>query len=88
VSVPPEISRAIRSFSLPREVLVGLLTRIHDAVLRDYESSKHRRMDDRRYWYRIAIADGAGNVHLFVLTVNDAIAEDLLQIEAIGHGIV
>lgn len=85
VSVPPEISRAIRSFGLPREILLGLLVRIHDAVLRDYESSKHRRLDDSHYWYRIALSDDAGNDHLFVLSIDDATAEDLLRIEAIGY---
>jgi hypothetical protein len=86
VSVPPEVSRSIRGFGLPREVLVALLVRIHDAVLRDYETSKHRRMDDRHYWHRIAISDNAGNEHLFVLTIDDATADDQLRIEAIGHG--
>jgi hypothetical protein len=86
VIVPPEISRAIRSFGLPREILVDLLVRIHVAVLRDYESSKHRRLDDRHYLYRIAVSDDAGNEHLFVLTVDDATAQEQLRIEAIGHG--
>ena len=87
VIVPPPISRAIRAFGLPRAVLLDLMMHIHETTLRDYESSRHRRMSDERlYQYRISVSEEDGREHLFVLAVDDTTSPDHLRILNIGHG--
>jgi hypothetical protein len=83
------ISRAIRSFGLPRGVLLDLLMHIHEGMVRDFESSRHRRMseDPRCYRYRIAIPDNDGE-HLFVVAVDDTTSPDHLLVVNIGHGML
>jgi hypothetical protein len=79
----------IRSFGLPREVLIELFLQIHDATLSDYEICKHRRMKDERFYqYRITTSEDAGEIHLFVVAVDDSTSPDHLYIVNIGHGIL
>ena len=87
VVVRPPISRRIRSFGLPRGILVELLIHIHAGIVRDFESSRHQRLDEDPtcFRYRIAIPEKDGGEHLFVVAVDDTTSPDHLLVVNIGH---
>jgi hypothetical protein len=85
VVIGREISRAIRSFGLPREVLVKLLQELHDRLPEKYDHQREHRTDDNRYYFaRIMISDMPGE-HLFVAVVDDTTSYEHLVIFKIGY---
>lgn len=89
VLLPASISRAIRAFGLSRDVLVELLSHIHEGIPRDYEMLRHHRTEDVRYYkHRIVITTQDGREHLFLVIVDDTTSPDHLQIAKIGHGLL
>ena len=85
--ISPPISRRIRDFSLPREVLLHLLTDLHQVLPVQYGSSKYPRLNDgREFFYRMIIS-GADKEHLFVAIVDDTTFPDHLVISDIAHAI-
>ncbi|HZZ77509.1 MAG TPA: hypothetical protein VFE62_03260 [Gemmataceae bacterium] len=88
VIVSAPISRAIRGFGLPREVMLELLTKIHNEVPAKFEAIRSQRMDDDRYYrHRMIVHDIDSNTeHLFVLAIDDTTSSDHLIIANIGHG--
>ena len=79
VVVPQPISRAIGAFGLPRELLVMLLARIHEGVVRDYDKHRTHRAgdDDRLYRYRILIHLDSKR-HLFAFAIDDSTSPEHL----------
>ena len=88
VVVSAQISRAIRRFGLPRQVLLDLFWEIHEGIGLKYDASSSVRGADSRYaFYRIAISDDTGQDHLFALLLDDSTSPDHLFINNIGYGI-
>ncbi len=84
--VPKTISAAIRSFGLPREVVIQLVMRIHSDIPRDYPRFRNFRTEgaERTYRYRMVIKHQ--NVrHLFTFAVDDCTAQNFLIVEDITH---
>ena len=90
VIVSAPISRAIRDFGLPREILLALLAKIHNEVSAKFEDTRHQRMDDDRYYrHRMIVHDtDSSTEHLFVLVIDDSTSPDHLVIANIGHDIL
>jgi hypothetical protein len=87
--LPASISRTIRAFGLSREVLVELLSHIHEGIPQDYEVSRHHRAQDVRYYkHRIVITTQDGGEHLFLVIVDDTTSPDHLHVAKIGHGVL
>ena len=85
--VSPRISRAIRSFGLPRDILVELLMQIHEGIPRGYEVSRHHRVLDMRFYlHRIIIPTEDGGEFLFLVVVDDTTSPDHLIVSQIGLG--
>ncbi len=87
VVISPPISRRIRDFGLSRDVLLRLLTELHQILPGQYSLSKYPRLKDgREFFCRIVIA-GAENEHLFVAVVDDTTFPDHLVVSDIEHAI-
>jgi hypothetical protein len=88
-TVPPVISRAIRGFALPREVMLDLLWEIHEVLPREYDPANVRRTNDLAgYLHRVQIKDDFGNDYFFVFVVNDSTSPDHLIIAQVGFHVV
>ena len=87
--VSARISRAIRGFGLPRQVLLDLFLEIHEAMPRKYDSAKAARTVDLRFaFHRITLSDDASKGHLFVLRIDEPTSPDHLIIKQIGYAIL
>jgi hypothetical protein len=83
VKVYPEISRRIRSFGLRREVLIQLITSIHEDIPREYPKFQPFRTGaDGRY--RKLIEDGE-ILHLFKFWIDDSTAQGFLIVADVWH---
>ncbi len=84
--VPAATSRTLRTFALPREVLLELIPRIHNEVARDHNQFRNRRLeDDRLYRHSLTVSEANGTRHFFTLIVDDATSAEHLIIMQIHH---
>ncbi len=89
VVVSAQISRAIRQFGLPRQVLLDLYWELHEGISLKYNpASAVRSADLRLAFCRIAISDDSGREHLFALLIDDSTSPDHLFINNIGYSIL
>ena len=84
VVIPGEVSRKIRGFQLPRELLVRLLAEIHS---RDFQPKQRSLDDDRFFWYRVSLLE-TGQRHLFVVLVDDSTSPDHLLLVDVRYSVV
>ncbi len=89
VVVSAQISRAIRRFGMPRQILLDLFWEIHEGIALKYDPATAVRAVDLRYsFYRIILSDDTGQDHLFVLLLDDSTSPDHLFINNIGYEIL